>query len=51
MATVLKIKKKTKGKKKALTPLQKKLLKAPAVTKRQIKKMEEAGKLVSKWKI
>ncbi len=46
MATVVKIKKESKGKKKALTPLQKKLLKAPALTKKQIKKIEEAGKLV-----
>ncbi len=51
MATIIKIKQDSKRKKKSLTPLQKKLLKAPRLTKKQIAQMEEAGKYISKWKI
>lgn len=50
MATVIKIKK-SNHKKGALTPFQKKLLQAPNVSEKKIKKIEAAGKLISKWKI
>jgi len=43
MATVIKIKK-SKNNKGTLTPLQKKLLQAPVVSEKKIKKMEAAGK-------
>ena len=51
MAATVKQKKNKKGKKKSLTPLQKKILKAPPVSEKSIKKIETAGKFVSKWKI
>lgn len=50
MAIIVKIK---KGKKRSpgLTPMQKKLLDAPRLSKKQVKEIEEAGKLTGKWKI
>ena len=51
MAVVIKIKKEHKKRKQRLTPFQKKLLNAPIVSEKQIKKIEEAGKLTGKWKI
>lgn len=50
MAIVVKLKKK-KGNRSIITPLQKKLLEAPPLSKKQIKQMEEATKYTGKWKI
>jgi hypothetical protein len=46
MAVIIKIKK-SKNKKGTLTPFQKKLLQAPVVSEKKIKKMEAAGKRIS----
>ncbi len=51
MATVIKIKKKPGKATTKVNPLPKKLLAAPQLTKKQIKTIEEAGKLIGKWKI
>jgi hypothetical protein len=51
MATVVKLKVKSAKPSVKMTPLQKKLLEAPLLSKKQIRLIEEAGKLIGKWKI
>ena len=49
MAQILKIKSSPPGK--SLTPLQKKLLKAPTMTEKQYKEYLKTKKWMSKWKV
>ncbi len=51
MATVVKLNVKSAKPSVKMTPFQKKMLEAPPLSKKQIKLIEEAGKLVGKWKI
>jgi hypothetical protein len=51
MAVTVKIKSNLKRRSQVLTPFQKKLLNAPLVSEKQIKKIEQAGKLTGKWKV